>query len=182
MGGACSSVTEALGIEGAEVPEIEVDEEQVERIVQRSGKKIAKNAKANYKKFPVETEKCSKKTPPEAFKVPEVKEMTLEFDKAEKKDYVKASVLAASGKPVKDEITNEVWLEIKPDLSKQVPDSVPNSIKNKALNKCKETVVAPMVDKSIDKVLDKIIEKMNNSSDDGEDSDDEKDNKETKKE
>jgi hypothetical protein len=180
MGGACSAVTEALGIEGAEVPEIEVDEEQVERIVQRSGKKIAKNAKANYKKFPAATEKCSKKTPPEAFKVPEVKDMTLEFDKAEKKDYVKASVLAAAGQPVKDEITNEVWLEIKPDLSKQVPDNVPSSIKNKALNKCKDTVVAPMVNKSIDKVLDKIIEKMNNS-DNSDDSDDEKEEEAAKK-
>lgn len=179
MGGACSAVTEALGIEGAEMPEINVDEAQVERIVQKSGKKIAKNAKANYKKFPAETEKCSKKTPPEAFQVPECKDMTLQFDKAEKKDYVKASVLASAGKPVKDEITNEVWREIKPDLSKQVPDNVPNSIKNKALNKCKDTVVAPMVAKSIDKVLDKIIEKMNNS-DDSEESDDEeqKENKE----
>jgi len=173
MGGACTTIKEALGIEGMDMPEINVDEAQVEKIVKRCGKKIQRNAKTNYKKFPAETEKCSKKTPPESFTVPEVKDMTLEFDKAEKKDYVKASVLAAAGKPVKDEITNEVWRELKPDLSKQVPDNVPSSIKNKALNKCKETVVAPMVVKSIDNVLEQIIEKMNNSDDNAE-SDDEK--------
>lgn len=148
-----------------EAPEINVDEERVEKIVKKSGKKIATKAKANYKKFPKETEKCGTAKEPTAFVVPEVEDMTLEHGKAEKKDFVKASVLSAAGGPVKDEITNEVWRDMKPELSAQLPGALPSSVKNKALNKCRDAVLKPMVSKAIDKVLHEIIEKMNNKPD-----------------
>jgi hypothetical protein len=181
MGGACSSISEAMGME---VPEIEVDEGKVQEIVEKNGKKIAKKANANYKKFPKETEKCGQTKPPVPFEVPEVPEMTLEHGKAEKKDFVRASVLSASGGTAKDEIADEVWEEMKPELEGQLPPDLPGAVKNKALNKCRDKVVRPMVAKSIDKMLEKIIERMNKRPDnevDGDDDDDEKDDKETKK-
>lgn len=170
MGGACSSCADMMGM-----PEIEVDEARVGKIVAKSGAKVAKNAKKNYKKFPEEMEKCSKKKPATTFEVPDVPGMSLEHDVSERNDIIKASVTSATSGPVRDDITNEVWKDMRPELNEQLPASLPNSVKSKALSKCKDAVVRPMVDKAVDKMLKEIVEKMQ-STPDGEaaDEDDEK--------